>query len=190
MKSINHIQKYPAGISLIADEVVEFHASRLILLLRLCGSKERATKLYRIEGLTKIAKLDFFIRYPEFFRRIVRYLNKEGQVSSHLGGVESRMIRFHYGPWDERYYQVLPYLEARNLLKIEKNGNTFNFYLTELGETTADQLIEDHQFATLTNNIRDVNKILSSFSGTRLKELVYKLFAKEVGDKKFGEIIK
>jgi hypothetical protein len=189
MKSINHLQYYPAGISIAADDIVEFHASRLILLIRLCGTKDRMKKQYKIEGLTKIAKLDFFIRYPEFFRRVVNYLNKESQVPSHLGGVESRMIRYHYGPWDERYYQVLPFLESKGLLKIEKDRNSYNFYLTDLGYQTAEKLLEDEEFVALGKNITNVNNILSNYSGSQLKSLVYKLFEKEVSDKKFGELI-
>ncbi len=54
---------YPAGLPLTADQITEFHAARLMLLLHLCGVKNR------IEGLTKLAKLDFFVRYPAFFLR-------------------------------------------------------------------------------------------------------------------------
>ena len=37
MKSIHEISKLPAGISLLADDIIEFHAARLLLLLGLCG---------------------------------------------------------------------------------------------------------------------------------------------------------
>jgi DNA-binding PadR family transcriptional regulator len=189
MKSINHIQLYPAGISLVADEIVEFHAARLILLIRLCGTKDRIRKLYKIEGLTKIAKLDFFIRYPEFFRKVVTFLDKQNEIQNHIGGVESRMIRYHYGPWDERYYQVLPYLESRGLIKIEKAGSTYIFLLTEIGSDVCENLLRDSDFSDLVKNIEDVQKILAKFTGSYLKDLIYKLFDKEVADRKIGEII-
>jgi hypothetical protein len=189
MKSINQTKSYPSGISLIADDIIEFHATRLLLLIQICGKKDRAKKLYRIEGLTKLAKLDFFIRYPEFFRRVVAHLNKQADIFQHTGGVESRMIRYHYGPWDERYYQVLPYLESRSLIKIEKEGNSYSFYLTDTGDTIAAQLKTDPDFEDLVNNIKDVDKLLSTFSGSALKSLVYKLFETEVADKKMGELI-
>lgn len=189
MKSIKLTSCYPTGVSLIADDVIEFHATRILLLIRLCGQKERLRKLYRIEGLTKIAKLDFFIRYPEFFRRVVAFINKEFDITNHKGGVESRMIRYHYGPWDERYYQVLPYLESRDLIKVEKIGNSYTFYLTIQGEAIANTLIADDDFTELVQNIGDVSKLLSRMGGSALKDLVYKLFSKEVADKKMGELI-
>jgi hypothetical protein len=189
MKSILRLQRYPAGIPLVADEILEFHAIRLILLIKICGSKDKVRKQKKIEGLTKIAKLDFFIRYPEFFRKVISYLGKNNEIEHHQGGVESRMIRFHYGPWDQRYYQVLPYLEAKGLLKIEKKGNAFTFFLTELGDLVSENFVEDENYKELITNITNVQKLLSKFTGTQLKSLVYNLFEKEVSLKKLGEKI-
>jgi hypothetical protein len=99
------------------------------------------------------------------------------------------MIRFHYGPWDQRYYQVLPYLEAKGLLKIEKKGNAFTFFLTELGDLVSENFVEDENYKELITNITNVQKLLSKFTGTQLKSLVYNLFEKEVSLKKLGEKI-
>jgi hypothetical protein len=51
----------PVSLPLSADNIVEFHAARILLLISLCGTSNR------IDGLTKMAKLDFFVRYPNFF---------------------------------------------------------------------------------------------------------------------------
>jgi hypothetical protein len=61
MRSLNRLGMRSAGLSLCADDIVEFHAARLLLLMRICGVSGR------IDGLTKLAKLDFFARYPDFF---------------------------------------------------------------------------------------------------------------------------
>jgi hypothetical protein len=99
VKSLRRLGTQSLGTSLLADDILEFHAGRLLLLLRICGTANR------IDGLTKLAKLDFFARYPDFFRRITgeRPVNAD---------VESSMTRFHYGPWDHRYYQLLSTLES------------------------------------------------------------------------------
>lgn len=107
MRSIKNINNVPAGINISADELVEFHATRLLLLIVGCGKKDRVSKNHKIEGLTKLAKLDFFIRYPELFRKAAHHVNESTTIAS--SAVESKMIRFHYGPWDKRYYQVLPF---------------------------------------------------------------------------------
>src|SRR5687767_8626239 len=99
MKSIINLTDVPAGVPLTAEDFIEFHASRLILLISLLGDNGSIT------GLTKLAKLDFFVRYPDFFRRASEELShkRKGLQTT----VESAMIRHHYGPWDKRYYHVL-----------------------------------------------------------------------------------
>ena len=61
MRSLNRVGMVPASLPLSADDIVEFHAARLMLLMHVCGVSGR------IDGLTKMAKLDFFARYPDFF---------------------------------------------------------------------------------------------------------------------------
>ena len=46
MKSLRNLAKHPAGIPVLADDVLEFHALRLLLLLKVCGTSGR------IDGLT------------------------------------------------------------------------------------------------------------------------------------------
>jgi hypothetical protein len=188
MKSIKQLGKTPAGISVLSDDLIEFHASRIILLIFICGVKARKDKLYKIEGLTKLAKLDFFLRYPDFFRIAAKHLQKEVS-QSFSNRVESKMVRFHYGPWDERYYQILPFLEARGLLQVIKDKATYNFCLTSLGIEVAEKLVAQVQFSSITNDLREIKSVLSGMNGTALKNLVYKLFEHEVVDKKLKETI-
>jgi hypothetical protein len=108
MKSVKSLGNSPAGLPISADDLLEFHAGRLLLLFKFCGTAGR------IDGLTKMAKLDFFVRYPQFFEKACKVLGSQTEPSTRT--VESSMIRFHYGPWDDRYYHVLGYLEAKGLL--------------------------------------------------------------------------
>ena len=114
MKSIKQIGFAPVSLPLSADNIVEFHAARIFLLISLCGTGNR------IDGLTKMAKLDFFVRYPDFFA-VAK--NTSPPVAESNDTVRSAMIRHHYGPWDKRYYHVLAYLEARQLIEVVKKKN-------------------------------------------------------------------
>ena len=138
MKSIKNLDTEPAGIPILADDVLEFHAGRLLLLFKICGTANK------IDGLTKMAKLDFFVRYPQFFDVLCEKLGKSSTASPSM--VESSMVRFHYGPWDRRYYHVLSYLEAKGLLTVTRKGKQFEFELTELGKQVANQLAKDTGF--------------------------------------------
>jgi hypothetical protein len=187
MKSVRNIDNISIGKPISSDELIEFHASRILLLIAICGKKDLERKQRKIEGFTKLAKLDFFIRYPEFFMKASYYLNKIEKIKDIT--IESKMIRFHYGPWDKRYYEVLPYLQAKNLLEIQKNSSTYNFYLTDSGMVTAEKLMKSDSFIELVEKVKKVKEVFGSMNGTKLKELVYELFDEEVKQKKLDEII-
>ena len=188
MISFKNLNNLSAGRTLVSDDILEFHAARILLLILLCGTGDRKRKAPRIKGLTRLAKLDFFTRYPQHFQKAALHLGENIEVN--LEANESAMIRYHYGPWDERYYHVLPYLEAKNLVDIVKQSNTYEFYLTEKGKQIAFNIQQKEEFEELSNEIEEVNRVFKSYSGNKLKNLIYRLFKEEISEKKLGDIIK
>lgn len=182
MRSLRNLGRQPAALPVFADDLLEFHAARLLLLFKVCGTAGR------IDGLTKMAKLDFFVRYPEFFEQVRRHLGKGGAVAPVLPR-ESSMIRFHYGPWDPRYYHILAYLEAKGLITVERQGPTYVLRLTDPGRVIAGRLEKTPAFGRIATHMGEVKKVLGGKAGATLKDLVYKLFAEEVADKPIGEVI-
>jgi len=162
------------------DLIVADHA-RLLLLIRVCGTRNK------INGLTKMAKLDFFVRYPEFFQEVCEYLGVATSVTSR--GVESAMVRHHYGPWDRRYYHVLAYLEGKGLLSVQKVGNAYDLELTKDGQASADKLKDHPAFSELVTSMRAIKKVFGAKTGSRIKGIIYEAFGKEVADRKRGEVI-
>jgi len=181
VKSITTLGSCPVGIPVIADEILEFHAARLVLLLQVCGTHSR------IDGLTKLAKLDFFVRYPQFFNEMCARLGVA--ATARTSSVESAMIRFHYGPWDQRYYHLLAYLEGKGLLRVRRDRNAYTFELTERGKQAADILVKKNSFAQIVAQMRSVKSVLGKKSGSALKRLVYDVFRDEVANKPIGEVI-
>lgn len=181
MKSFNSLGTSPAGLPVAADDLLEFHAARLLLLIKVCGTAGR------IDGLTKMAKLDFFVRYPQFFNTACKVLGLPSESATKT--VESSMIRFHYGPWDERYYHILAYLEGKHLLIVTKDNQAFNLSLTGEGRRIAEQFSKDDSFAPLVEQMRQVKKALGNKAGSTLKKLIYQIFEKEVGQRPLGETI-
>lgn len=184
MKSLHNLGDQRASIPILADDVLEFHAARLLLLLKVCGISGR------IDGLTKMAKLDFFVRYPQFFDEVCRHLGNPDKSVTTSRSVESSMIRFHYGPWDSRYYHVLSYLEAKALITVERDGNMFRFKLTESGKSIAKKTEDSTAYSHLVEHMTKVKKLLGGKQGSTLKNLVYEVFGKEVADRPLGKIIK
>lgn len=183
MKSAKLLGKEPTSLPLAADDITELHAARLVLLLQHCGSKGK------IDGLTKLAKLDFFVRYPAFFDRVAKPSVNVSQQEEGVPSVESTMVRHHYGPWDKRYYQVLAFLESRGLINVSKRGSAFEFLLTEKGKEKASALSDEDSFGQLVLQMRAVKKALGRKSGTQLKNLVYEAFDAEVKQRKLGDVI-
>jgi hypothetical protein len=181
MKSLKNINDAPAGLPLAADDLLEFHAARLLLLFKVCGIAGR------IDGLTKMAKLDFFVRYPKFFNESCKALGLPAEAAEVT--VESSMIRFHYGPWDDRYYHVLAFLEATGLLEVSKVKNAFTLKLTDQGKGAANQLAKEPSYASLVEQMKRVKKSLGLKTGSALKKLIYTVFEKEVGQRPLGETI-
>ena len=188
MKSLNRVGMRSVSLPLSADEIVEFHAARLLLLVRICGVNGR------IDGLTKLAKLDFFARYPDFFDAArVAMADKDSGSSPQSGtseAVESAMVRHHYGPWDKRYYHVLAHLEAKHLITVTKEGAGYRLALTDLGRERAKTLAGRPSFAPLVSRMEEMKKTFRSKTGTALKKLIYELFEEEVGRRPMGQVIR
>ena len=187
MRALANFAEYPAGRPLVSDDIIEFHAARLLLLLQVCGTKNR-----RIDGLTKLAKLDFFVRYPGFFARACEQLGVDAtfRTAEVETVVESTMVRYHYGPWDHRYYHVLAYLEGKGLVEVSRGSSkAFQFELTDRGIERAKMLSELAPFQEQAVLMRQVRKILGKKTGSQLKDLVYQLFGREVAERPLGEEI-
>ncbi|MBK3634265.1 hypothetical protein JHN52_15180 [Streptomyces sp. MBT97] len=174
------------------DDSVDFHASRLLLLIHLCGQSPGPY----IEGRTKFAKLDFFLRYPGFLERAHAALlpGRAGQpevfVAPDTSEIEAPMVRYRYGPWDHRYRQFLSFLTARGLATITVSHNPERVKLTAAGKATAAQLTAMEQFQPLVQRCRAMQGNLADMSGTDLKNLIYDLFPDEVGNATFHQEIR
>ena len=189
MRSLNRLGTRSVSIPLSADDVVEFHAARLLLLLDVCGTAGR------IDSLTKMAKLDFFARYPDFFEAARQSVEPNAEVRRTTEtdadlAIESAMVRHHYGPWDKRYYHVLSHLEARRLITVAKEGSAFRLSLTDAGRERARTLSTRPSFATLVSRMRQIKSTFGRRTGSSLKALIYRLFDEEVGRRPMGKVIR
>jgi hypothetical protein len=182
VKTLRNHAARPSAAPLVADDVLEFHAGRLVLLLATCGGTAGA-----INGLTKMAKLDFFVRYPDFFEAV---RHKDDQPSRRRSEVvESAMVRHHYGPWDKRYYHVLAFLEARDLIAVKKSAKSYRIGLTRLGKAAARQLAAAPAFTALHHTMQEVAESFGDKNGNQLKNMIYETFREEVGRRPLGSII-
>ncbi|MBN9521430.1 hypothetical protein J0H58_23390 [bacterium] len=172
----------------------DFHLGRLLVLVRGVDlrKKSAATKAKAVEGITKLAKLDFLLRYPTCLERALRHEQKDPKqaevVPRERTSIESKMIRFRYGPWDARYRRWLGLLVARGLIRVGLEGHTVQIGLTDAGRELADQFRANELYADQTRRSDVIAKAFGAFSATRLKDFVYQVIP-EITDMKWGEEI-
>lgn len=158
----------------------DFHLGRLLVLIRGVDLRKKtaATRLKAVEGITKLAKLDFLLRYPTCLEKALRHQAKDPALAAvaprERTSIESRMVRFRYGPWDARYRRWLGLLTARGLLRVGLEGHTVHIGLTDAGRELADRFRADELYADQTRRSDLIAKTFGSFTATGLKEFVYK----------------
>jgi hypothetical protein len=188
-------------VSIQKTENLAYHASRLLLLISLCGKPRspsvKSEKLPGIEGRTLLAKLDFFLRYPGYLKLAAKILNTK-ITDKDLGlafnedenTVESRMVRYLYGPWDHIYYSALGYLVGKELIQVEKNGRhgTEIFRLTMKGREVANRILNDPTYRDIAARADITYHLFNKYSGNSLKDFIYNNFPEVVG-RKIGTMI-
>lgn len=162
------------------------HMARLLLLLNARANHKP------VEGIMKLAKLDFLLRYPVGLERALKRVKRDAAAANIKGyersSVESRMIRFKYGPWDGRYRQWLGLLVAKGLASTYLQGRTVMVELTPAGREAAQQLATLEEFQDTAARSTLIQKQFGGMSATRIKEFVYETFP-ELMQMKWGEEI-
>lgn len=171
-----------------AENADGLHLARLLVVLR--SADKRGRKAPKpVEGITKLAKLDFLLRYPVYLERALVALNKSPKDAAVLPRerttVETKMIRFRYGPWDGRYRRWLSLLSARGLVTLSLSGRKIEIGLTEHGRAVADQLASRPAFEDFAMRSAVVISAVGAMSATKLKDFVYEIVP-EITDMKWG----
>lgn len=148
-----------------------YHEARILLLIA-----RFTTARSGLSGLTKLAKLDFLLRYPVMLERLLPpgehdWPTEASPTDAERSAVESRMTRYKYGPWDQRYYGVLASLAARGLITVGSGGNT-EFRVTDQGAVAAASLARTPQWAVVATRSKLLKKHFNK-SGSALKNLIY-----------------
>jgi len=171
-------------------DATEFHASRLLLLLKFCGSEIEEGPA--IKGRTKLAKLDFFLRYPFYLNKALQKLGRKDLVlhleERETRSIEAAMIRYKYGPWDKKYYDIFAYLVAKGLMAIVPKGGIDHFVLTPEGEAVVEMFLQQDAYNELVKRCQIIKRALGRRSGESLKEFIYRNFP-EIVRQSIGSII-
>lgn len=164
------------------------HLGRLLVLIDAFAGKNGE---HKIEGLTKLAKLDFLLRYPAFLERAVKVRGSDASLvqveAFERESIEARMVRFKYGPWDHRYRRFLNTLAGRGLINLHTAGRTIIIGQTERGRAAAELLNQGPEYAGIRHRATLLKRHLN-LTATGLMEFIYKNFP-EIASLRMGEMI-
>ncbi|MBB6558774.1 hypothetical protein HNP48_001438 [Acidovorax soli] len=164
------------------------HMARLLLLLTAVGGKNAKP----VDGITKLAKLDFLLRYPTCLERALEAvgINSDTAIvqSFERTTIEAKMVRFRYGPWDPLYRRWLALLVAKRLVHMSAHGRTVILHTTDLGRVAAVALAQDVALGDLAQRARLISGAFGSHSGKALSLFFQQTFP-EIETMKWGEPI-
>ena len=166
----------------------DIHCGRLMVLLAAFSGEDGKGE---IEGLTKLVKLDFFLRYPVMLERALAIRKRSIKAADvqdyERNSVESKMVRYRYGPWDHRYWQFLAVLQGKGLIQIRRQGIGRVFGLTANGLRVAQTLTDSSEYAVIAKRANVLRDSLN-LTATGLMNFVYATFP-EIASLKMNEKI-
>jgi len=141
-----------------------------------------------LEGRLKLAKLDFFLRYPGYLKRalVVRGVPESGIPE--VGGapdLETRMVRYRYGPWDPSYYAILGRLIGKRLVLPVPGRRGIGYKISDKGREIGQGLAQEPAWEEVVKRIELIRRHLN-LQGHTLKDLIYQHFP-EVSRAAWGE---
>ncbi|MBU1737092.1 MAG: hypothetical protein KKG35_03050 [Proteobacteria bacterium] len=158
------------------DQSPDLHMARILILLDAFAEDDQCGA---IEGLTKLAKLDFLLRYPVMLERALEAKGcstRDIHLDDHeRHSVESKMVRYRFGPWDHRYRELLNILIAKGLTNISIEGRTFVIVSTEMGRNKAQQLAEEEMFKPYARRAKLLKRRFD-LTATNLMRFIYETF--------------
>ena len=158
------------------DGFPELHTARLLVLLNAFAGDDGTGE---VEGMTKLAKLDFLLRYPVMLERALQAkarTTRDVQLEDYeRQSVESEMVRYRFGPWDHRYREFLNLLIAKGLALVSIRGRTVIISLTPMGQSAAQQLTGSPLFATYTRRAALLKRHFD-LTATNLMKFIYETF--------------
>ena len=146
--------------------------ARLLLLIE---AFSRGSKV--LEGRTKLAKLDFLLRYPSFCARALQIRRPE-LVDATEGpepDLESRMVRYRFGPWDPAYYALLGRLIGKGLVRPAPFVRGIGYRATDKGRAIAVAIRGEPAWLDTAERIKLLRQHFD-LSGANLKKFIYEHF--------------
>lgn len=184
----------PEELALLREDLA-YHQARILLLVDAVTATHGHQG--KVDGLTKLAKLDFLLRYPALAPMVLDALSPadprlrlRAEEADDPGSVEAPMIRYKYGPWDDRYYAVIGALVSRDLLRyLPGRRGSVALAPTGTGRPLATQLAAADEWSEIAERSKAIAESSAGLTGNGLKNLIYQRLG-SLMDRQYGEVIR
>lgn len=164
-------------------EDLAYHQARVLILVTSVSSTPGHQG--KLDGLTKLAKLDFLLRYPGLATSVLDSLDpRDSRLHLNMYDlasptrVEAPMTRYKYGPWDDKYYTIIGALVGRGLVRYSKGRRgSVALIPTAQGRKLAADLAASHTWVRLSDRSVAVAEAAANMTGNALKRLIYERLA-------------
>lgn len=148
----------------------ELHTVRLLILISTLVGKKRETTIQ----ITKLAKLDFILRYPVALYKALNLVSlKDALITeSEKNNIESEMLAFNYSPWSSDFRRLLVLLTSRSLISWSSKGNRIELSLTERGKDFYNEVIRYREFTEIVQQSKSIKTNFSSLSMLKLDAIL------------------
>ena len=146
---------------------------RLLLLISAFSRGNRV-----LEGRTKLAKLDFLLRYPHYLKRALEIRKPGGGDLIDLEGtldIEGSMVRYRYGPWDPSYYALLGRLIGKGLVQQVPYSRGLGYKQRTQGAPPPTKLVRRPAWQMVNDRLNVIYKHFN-LAGTSLMKFIYNHF--------------
>lgn len=192
---MDRLDSYDAHTLALAREDLAYHQARILILVTSTANTEGHQR--KLDGLTKLAKLDFLVRYPALAPIVLDDLDFSDtrlHLSEHETNmptkVEAPMVRHKYGPWDDRYYPIIGALVSRGLLRYA-SGRKGSVALvpTAEGKALVKAMAASNNWSSIVDRCIAVAEAAAGMTGNALKKRIYQRLA-HLMDRPHRQVIK
>ncbi|MEG4424923.1 MULTISPECIES: hypothetical protein [unclassified Microcoleus] len=128
----------------------DLHLGRILILLKtFAGQKQNRA----IDGLDKLAELDFFLRYPVYLERALpargTSSNKADIKDYERQSIEANTAYYSYKPWSVEYRRFISLLVAKDLVSLDFEKNIIKVTLSRKGIEVANSLSKKESYSII-----------------------------------------
>lgn len=172
-------------LKLVENDLNTQLARLMILIYHLCGETDKR----KIDGINKLAKLDFLLKSPKFLQRGLLKQNSKSIISvtnEESKSIDAKTNAFRYLPWDENYRRLLNVLIARGLVRISFEKDDYFIHITTKGVELVETMKNDKYLKEFFNRSKVINTNFGLYSERYLDNFFEKNFP-EIGSFKITD---